>query len=71
MGDICNPKSLTHAFNDCQWVFHAAGFPEQWMKNDDTFQAVNVQGTANMIDTALNAKIELHSHQHYRCFFRH
>ncbi len=47
------------------------GFPEQWMKNDDTFQAVNVQGTANMIDTALNAKIELHSHQHYRCFFRH
>ncbi len=62
VGDICDPDSLTGALKDCQWVFHAAGFPEQWMKNDDTFQAVNVQGTANMIEAAFNAKIERFIH---------
>mgnify|MGYP000080975955 FL=1 len=61
-GDICQPQSLSKAMEDCQWVFHAAGFPEQWMKNDDTFQEVNVQGTANMIEAALNAKIERFIH---------
>jgi len=61
-GDICHPQSLSKAMQECQWVFHAAGFPEQWMKNDDTFQEVNVQGTANMIEAALNAKIERFIH---------
>ena len=61
-GDICQPQSLSKAMQECQWVFHAAGFPEQWMKNDDTFQEVNVQGTANMIEAALNAKIERFIH---------
>jgi dihydroflavonol-4-reductase len=61
-GDICEPESLQSALKDCHWVFHAAGFPEQWMKNDDTFQKVNVQGTANMIEAALNAKVERFIH---------
>ena len=61
-GDICQPESLKTAMLDCHWVFHAAGFPEQWMKNDDTFQEVNVQGTANMIEAALEAKVERFIH---------
>jgi len=58
LGDICDPKTLKPAVAGCDWVFHAAGFPEQWMKNNDTFQQVNVQGTANMIAAAMNAEIE-------------
>ncbi len=61
-GDICRPSSLTAAFEGCDWVFHAAGFPEQWMKDNSTFQAINVQGTANMIKAALNANIERFIH---------
>ena len=61
-GDICQPETLATAFKDCQWVFHAAGFPEQWMKNNDTFEKVNVQGTANMIEAAMHAKIERFIH---------
>lgn len=57
-GDICKPASLTAAFEGCDWVFHAAGFPEQWMKDDTTFQQVNVAGTGNMIDAALKAGVE-------------
>jgi len=57
-GDICQPDSLTTAIEGCDWVFHAAGFPEQWMKNDDTFQEVNVHGTANMLAAVLKAKVE-------------
>lgn len=57
-GDICKPASLTGAFDGCEWVFHAAGFPEQWMKDDTTFQQVNVVGTGNMIEAALKAGVE-------------
>ena len=57
-GDICAPETLGPAMADCDWVFHAAGFPEQWMKNNDTFQKINVEGTAHMIDAALNAGVE-------------
>lgn len=57
-GDICKPNTLPAAFENCQWVFHAAGFPEQWMKHNDTFEKVNVQGTENMIRAALTAGVE-------------
>ena len=62
LGDICEPDTLINAMSDCDWVFHAAGFPEQWMKDNSTFQAVNVQGTANMIEAARNANIERFIH---------
>lgn len=61
-GDITQPDTLPLAFEDVDWVFHAAGFPEQWMKNIAVFEQINVQGTANMIEAALNAKVERFIH---------
>jgi len=57
-GDVCVPETLSAAFFNCEWVFHAAGFPEQWMKDTDVFQKINVQGTANMVSAALAAGVE-------------
>ena len=58
LGDICQLETLKPAMSGCDWVFHAAGYPEQWMKDDKLFQKVNVQGTANIIEAALEAKVE-------------
>ena len=57
-GGITNKDSLVKAMKDCSIVYHVAGFPEQWMKDPDIFQRVNVGGTQNMIDVASNQKIK-------------
>ncbi|MBA3453187.1 MAG: NAD-dependent epimerase/dehydratase family protein [Deltaproteobacteria bacterium] len=48
-GDVTAPASLDPAVAGCEWVFHAAGFPEQWMKDHRTFERINADGTANMV----------------------
>jgi len=57
-GDILDKDSLEKAMSGCSTVFHAAGFPEQWMRDPDIFQLVNVEGTQNMIDVALQQKVQ-------------
>ncbi|MDJ0762237.1 MAG: NAD-dependent epimerase/dehydratase family protein [Myxococcota bacterium] len=57
-GDVTDPASLTTAMKDCASVYHAAGFPEQWMKDPDIFQRVNVDGTKNIIDAALSSGVQ-------------
>jgi len=57
-GDITKKESLIPAFKGCNVVYHAAGFPEQWMKDPTVFEQVNVKGTQNMIDVAISHKIE-------------
>ena len=57
-GDITDIDSLANAIKDCSIVYHVAGFPEQWMRNPDIFLRVNVGGTQNMIDVALQHKIK-------------
>lgn len=57
-GDITNKETLVTAFKNCNVVYHAAGFPEQWMKDPDIFYQVNVKGTQNMIEVALSHNIE-------------
>lgn len=57
-GDITNKASLYPAFDGCDMVYHAAGFPEQWMRDNNIFQAVNVNGTRKMVDVALDVGVE-------------
>lgn len=56
-GDVTEPSSIEHAVRGCDWVFHAAGMPEQWQKDDGVFDRVNRQGTANVLGAALAAKV--------------
>ena len=48
-GDVTAPETLAAAVAGCSWVFHAAGFPEQWMRDPSTFDRINAEGTANMV----------------------
>ncbi len=51
-GDVTVPDTLPAAAAGCEWVFHAAGFPEQWMRDPATFDRINAEGTANMVAAA-------------------
>ena len=56
-GDVTDPASVRGAVEGCKTVYHASGLPEQWRRDTGDFQRVNVQGTANMIDAALDAGV--------------
>lgn len=56
-GDITEPSTLRDALRDIEIVFHAAGMPEQWQKDDAVFDRVNRQGTANVMAAALDAGV--------------
>ena len=51
-GDVTDRDSVDRAMAGCRVVYHAAGFPEQWMKNPSIFDQVNVGGTRTMSDAA-------------------
>lgn len=57
-GDITNKASLYPAMEGCDQVYHAAGFPEQWMRNPSVFEQVNVNGTRKVVDVALDIGVE-------------
>ncbi|MEO8699042.1 MAG: NAD-dependent epimerase/dehydratase family protein [Kofleriaceae bacterium] len=56
-GDVTVPATLAPAIAGCEWVFHAAGFPEQWMKDAHAFDRINAGGTENMIAAARTAGV--------------
>jgi len=56
-GDVTAPETLPAAVRGCEWVFHAAGFPEQWMRDPSTFDRINAEGTANMVAAARAAGV--------------
>lgn len=57
-GDVTIPDSLPAAVKDVDQVFHAAGMPEQWQRDDSIFDRVNRQGTVNVLKAALDAKVK-------------
>lgn len=52
-GDVTDKASFKRALQGCSVVYHAAGIPEQWLPNPATFQLVNVGGTQNAIEAAV------------------
>jgi dihydroflavonol-4-reductase len=56
-GDVTDRDSVERALAGCTVVYHAAGFPEQWMKHPAIFDQVNVGGTRNMLAAALQQNI--------------
>jgi len=52
-GDLLDPHSLVGAVAGCTTVFHAAGMPEQWLRDPSQFHQVNVEGTRALVDAAL------------------
>jgi dihydroflavonol-4-reductase len=56
-GDVTAPDSLPAALREVDHVFHAAGLPEQWQRDEGIFDRVNRQGTVNVLKAALDAKV--------------
>jgi dihydroflavonol-4-reductase len=61
-GDVTAPETLAPAVEGCEWVFHAAGFPEQWLRDNATFDRVNAGGTEHMLAAARAAKVKRFIH---------
>ena len=57
VGDIGDAARLAQAFAGRDFVFHAAGLPEQWQRDPSVFDHVNRQGTANVCDASLAAGV--------------
>ncbi len=57
LGDITEPTMLRVAMHGIEVVYHAAGMPEQWQRDDAVFDRVNRQGTANVMAAALAAGV--------------
>jgi dihydroflavonol-4-reductase len=57
-GDVTAPETLEPAMRDVGLVFHAAGMPEQWQRDEGIFDRVNHAGTVAVFDAAKAAKVD-------------
>jgi dihydroflavonol-4-reductase len=56
-GDLTEPDTLGPAMAGVDWVFHAAGMPEQWQRDPGVFDRVNHHGTVNVLEAARRAAV--------------
>ena len=57
-GDIRCPEEVRDAVRDCRQVYHLAANPNLWTRVTGDFDAVNYQGTCNVLNQALQAGVE-------------
>ncbi|WP_316785278.1 SDR family NAD(P)-dependent oxidoreductase [Pedobacter frigiditerrae] len=57
-GDVLEPESLEKAMKGCCQVYHTAAMAKMWCKNEQDFYDVNVLGTRNVLNCALNLGID-------------
>ncbi|MEM7038747.1 MAG: SDR family oxidoreductase [Bacteroidota bacterium] len=57
-GSILDPGSLARAMEGCTQVYHLAGYARKWAKSPRLFFEVNVQGTLNVLETAIAAGVQ-------------
>lgn len=56
-GDVVDPSSLERAAAGVEVIFHAAGVPEQAVRDVSLFDRVNRQGTVNVLEAAAKAGV--------------
>lgn len=57
-GDVTDRSAVRNALTDCSVVYHAAGLPEQWLRDESQFGRVNFSGTSNLIEEAMSARVK-------------
>jgi nucleoside-diphosphate-sugar epimerase len=57
-GDVTDAASVRAAVDGCSIVYHAAGLPEQWLRDPADFTRVNVDGTRNLVEASLEAGVQ-------------
>lgn len=56
-GDIIDAAKVRKAMEDCEQVYHVAGYARVWAKSPSTFFETNVLGTVNVLQAALDLGI--------------
>jgi dihydroflavonol-4-reductase len=56
--DIRDRAALARAMEGARWVYHLAANPNLWVRDRGEFEAVNYQGTVNVLDAAVAAGAE-------------
>lgn len=62
VGDVLDEPSLRTAAKGCDAIFHAAGLPEQWLRQPDLFHRVNVEGTRHALRAAIGTQADVFVH---------
>lgn len=57
-GDILDKESIKKAMEGISRVYHMAAYARLWAKDPYTYQAINVEGTRNVLDAAVSAGIQ-------------
>ena len=57
-GDVLDINSINEALKDCDTLYHTAGVASFRKKDYQTMEDVNVKGTSNILNAALNAGIK-------------
>ncbi len=56
-GDIMQPETLRPAVKGVDWVFHVAAISDYWHTDPDLIYRVNVEGSRNVMQAALEAGV--------------
>lgn len=57
-GDIMDCRSLKTAMDGCQQIYHTAAFTDVWIKDESRIYELNVTGTLNILNAALETGIK-------------
>jgi nucleoside-diphosphate-sugar epimerase len=57
-GDLLDYEAVRSAMDGCTQVYHVAAYARAWAKDPKTYFKINVQGTVNILDAALEVGIE-------------
>jgi dihydroflavonol-4-reductase len=57
-GDVLEPETLPTAIKGVDVVFHAAGVVDYWRQGKERMYQVNVEGTRNVLEAALQVGVE-------------
>lgn len=58
IADVLDRASLLEAMKDCDLVFHVAAISEYWRSSPDLIYNVNVAGTRNVLQAAVQCRIQ-------------
>lgn len=57
-GDVTDKETVMHSMQGCEMVMHSAAITKLWDKDSSIFYKVNVDGTRNVLDAALETGIQ-------------
>jgi dihydroflavonol-4-reductase len=56
-GNLSDKRSLVAAMDGCDWVLNCAGLNSFWESDERVFHQINVEGTRNVMEAALEARV--------------